>query len=190
MHAFEELINKARAWGLIVIRLLLIIHSCEIIKRGCWFMTHNRGGNEKVGCIFPILRHHVSNLFGKDQPVFVKFTRFKPENCSLIIFYVSGDKLLIGEANVENVERLDPNIVWSRYNDRLFLNQTEYNEYTKISPIGKTKRKIKEITVFELKDPRRYETSIKSIFTVPPSGRYLTQKMVREIRILTELGHA
>lgn len=148
-------------------------------------MTDNSEKTNKIGYIFPILHKHISRVFDQEHPVFLKFTKLKTENCSKIVFYVSGKKLLIGDAQVENIERLDPNVVWSRYKDRLFLNEEEYIKYTKISPISKTKRKMKTLTIYELKNPRRYKNPIESIFPVTPSGRYLTQEMVRKIRSLT-----
>lgn len=44
-----------------------------------------------------------------------------------------------------------------------------------------------EITVCELKNPRKYKKSVSAIYSVTPSGRYLTRKMIDKIRSLGAL---
>ena len=83
-------------------------------------MSRERRGDKIIGAIFPVLRKHVSNLFGGDRDVFVKFTKLKLRNGSVIVFYISGEKLLSGEAKVRHIERLNPDVAWSRYKDRVF----------------------------------------------------------------------
>lgn len=138
-----------------------------------------------VGAIFPILRKHISNLFSHDRVVFVKFTKMNLESGFTIVFYVSREKSLIGEAKVRHTERLSPDVAWSRYKNSLFLEEQEYNEYVRISPINKEKRKMSEVTVLELKNSRRYKKPVKPIYPVTPSGRYLTKQMVKKIRSLS-----
>ena len=137
-----------------------------------------------VGAIFPILRENVSNLFGGNKDVFVKFTKLKLESGSTFVFYVTREKLLIGEAKVVYIKKLKPDVAWSRYKDRVFLHKQEYDQYVKISPLSKEKRKMREITVFELENLRRYEKPVKSIYPVTSSGRYLTEEMAKKIRSL------
>ena len=138
-----------------------------------------------TGAIFPVLREHVSNLFGGDRDVFVKFTKLNLERGSTITFYVSGEKLLIGEAKVKHTERLIPYVAWSRYKDRIFLDEEEYNKYVRVSPISKEERKMGKVTVFELENARKYERPIRSIYPVTSSGRYLTKEMIDKIRSLS-----
>jgi len=140
-----------------------------------------------AGAIFPILRKHILNLFGQDRNVFAKFTRLNLENEATIVFYVSGEGLLIGEAKVNHIERLDPDAAWFRYKDRIFLDEEEFNTYARISPVSKDKRIMTEITVFELENVRKYKRSIRSIYAITPSGRYLTKGMIKQIRSLVRV---
>jgi hypothetical protein len=112
----------------------------------------------------------------------VKFTKLNLESGSTIVFYVSGEKLLIGEAKVGHIERLNPEVAWSRYKNRVFLDEEEYHEYAKISPISKEARKMSEVTVFELENIRKYRNPVRSIYPVTSSGRYLTREMIDKIR--------
>ena len=116
--------------------------------------------------------------------MFVKFTRLNLDNVSIIVFYVSGEKLLIGEAKVGRIERLNPDVAWSRYKDRVFLDEEEYDEYVRISPISKEERKMSEVTVFELENMRKYKKPVRSLYPVTSSGRYLTKEMINKIRSL------
>jgi hypothetical protein len=138
-----------------------------------------------VGAIFPVLRKHVSNLFGGDRNVFVKFTKLKLERGSIIIFYVSGEKMLIGETKVRHTERLNPYIAWSRYKDRIFLDEDEYNKYARVSPISKKQRKMRKVMVFELSNTRKFKRPVRSLYPVTSSGRYLTKEMNDKIRSLS-----
>lgn len=148
------------------------------------FLSRERRRIKIIGAIFPVLREHVSNLFGRDRDVFVKFTKLNLESGSTIVFYVSGEKLLIGEAKVVRIERLNPDIAWSRYKDRVFLDEEEYDEYVRVSPISKEERKMSEVTVFELENVRKYKRPVRSIYPVTSSGRYLTKEMIDKIRSL------
>jgi len=148
-------------------------------------MSRENTKTKIVGAIFPILEEHVNNLFETGRNVFVKFTKLELIEGALIVFYVSRRKLLIGEARVAQIERLNPDVAWSRYNKRIFLDKKRYDEYVAISPIGKEKRKMREITVFELQTTRKYEKKVASIYTVTASGRYLSNEMIDEIRKLS-----
>ena len=123
-------------------------------------------------------------MFRYNRDVFVKFTRLNLDSGSTIVFYVSGEKLLIGDAKVDHIERLNPDVAWERYKGRVFLDKEEYDEYARISPISKEERKMSEITVFLLENIRKYKKPTRSIYPVTPSGRYLTSKMIKKIRSL------
>ena len=148
-------------------------------------MSRERRRIKIIGAVFPLLREHVSSLFGRDRDVFVKFTLLNLKKGYTIVFYVSGEKLLIGEAKVKHIERLDPDIAWSRYKDRVFLNKEEYGQYVRISPINNEERKMSKVTIFELENVMKYKKPVKSMYPVTPSGRYLTKKMIHKIRSLS-----
>ena len=149
-------------------------------------MPRSRRKNEIVGAIFPILPKHVPKLFDHNRDIFVKFTKLtKLRTGSTIVFYVSREKLLVGDGEIENIEKLNPDVVWSRYNDRIFLGKEEYDSYIKISSISGETRKMRELTVFMLNKVKKYRKSFRSIYPVTSSGRYLTKGMVGEIRNLS-----
>jgi hypothetical protein len=61
-----------------------------------------------AGAIFPISKFHAIRFLKDHKTVFVKFTGFTQlKKGSKIIFYVSGEKLLIGEGTIDNIQSLD-----------------------------------------------------------------------------------
>ena len=128
-----------------------------------------------VDAIFPISAQHAKKIFDDKKDVFVKYTNFsKLTRNSKIIFYVSGEKLLFGEAKIEKVISLEPNAVWAKFSERLFLNEEELNEYSSNSPIERTYRKKRLMTVFELKNLKKYGKKISFPFGITAAGRYVT----------------
>jgi len=131
---------------------------------------------EITGAIFPILSEHVERLLEEKKNVFVKFTKLKRlGKGSKIIFYISREKVLVGEGTIVNIESLDPEMAWIRYGKQIFLNKEEYDDYVKRSPTSAEERKMGEITTFVLRDLKKYKGPIKSIYTMTPAGRYLTK---------------
>lgn len=142
-----------------------------------------RGSNlsDIFGAIFPISPESVRPLFDQKKNAFVKFTKFlKLQRGSKIVFYTS--KKLVGEGIIESVERMEPEIAWSRYEQQIFLNKNQYNEYAARSPISGEDRRMTQITIFFLKSLKRYKNQIRCIYTVTPSGRYITREEYQRIR--------
>lgn len=136
-----------------------------------------------LGAIFPISFGDVESLFDRKRSVFVKFTKFKKlEKGSRIVFYVSKEKKFIGEGTILKVEKINPDIAWIRYGKQIFLNESEYNQYVVKSPISGKDRKMTEITIFLLKNLKRYKKPTKCMYDVTPSGRYITQEEYQRIR--------
>ena len=137
----------------------------------------------KFGAVFPISSENVIPLFDQGRTVFAKYTKFKElAKGSKIVFYVSKVKKLIGEGTVEKVEVLNPEIAWVRYGKQMFLNETEYNRYVAKSPINGGNRKMVQITVFILKNLKKYRDPAQPICVVPPSGCYLVREKYQRIR--------
>lgn len=114
-----------------------------------------------IGAIFPISIEHAKRLFDEKRNVFVKYTIMnKLEKNSKIIFYVSKEKVLMGEGTIEKIEKLQPEVAWARYGNQIFLNETEYQEYFSKSPIDGRKRKMVEITVFVLKNLKKFDLPV------------------------------
>lgn len=150
------------------------------------FLSQGLQTKEIDGAIFPVLPEHVPNLFDRGRDVFVKFTRFTNlRTGSTIVFYVSREKVLVGEGRVKVVEKLNPEVAWSRYRDRIFLDKEDFDSYIEISPTSREKRKMRKLTVFVLNKVKKYQKPFGSIYPVTPSGRYLTKEMVNEIRKLS-----
>lgn len=133
--------------------------------------------------IFPISSENAVSLFDRGRTVFVKYTKFKKlGEGSKIVFYVSKEKKLIGEGTVERSETLNPEIAWARYGKTIFLDETKYDQYVAKSPIDGTDRKMVEITVFILKNLKKYGNPAQLRYNVTPSGRYLTREEYERIR--------
>lgn len=148
-------------------------------------MSWDQRKNEVVGAIFPVLPEHVPKLFDRSQAVFVKFTKLTNlRTGSAIVFYVSREKVLVGEGKIKAIEKLDPEVAWSRYGGRIFLDKVEFNSYAEISPISGEERKMRKLAVFVLNKITKYRKPFRSIYSVTPSGRYLTNDMVNKIRKL------
>ena len=136
-----------------------------------------------VGAIFPISIEHANRIFDGGRTIFVKFTTFsKLEKGCKIIFYISREKKILGEAVIKKIEKLNPRIAWSNYGNLMFLEESEFEEYAAKSSIKGETRKMSQITVFFLKDVTKYQKLY--LFTgITPTGRYLTyneyEKMVK-----------
>ncbi|MCJ7634290.1 DUF365 domain-containing protein [Candidatus Bathyarchaeota archaeon] len=139
-----------------------------------------------VGAVFPILPEHVSNLFDKKRSVYVKFTWMDLAPGSTIVFYASRLKILIGEAKVFATKKLDPQVALSLYAEKLYIDEKDYEQYSRVSSISQTARKMTEITIFELNSLKRYKTPVKPVLTMTPSGRYLTKDLLQKIRYLSQ----
>lgn len=148
----------------------------------------SQGWREKeiVGAIFPVLPEHVPNLFDRGRDIFVKFTKLTNLTIgSTIVFYVSREKVLVGEGRVKVVERLNPEVAWSRYGERIFLDKEEFDSYIEISPISGEERRMRKLDVFVLGSVKKYRKAFRSIYPVTASGRYLTREMIDKIRKLS-----
>ena len=122
-------------------------------------MFSSQGWREKeiVGAIFPVLPEHVTNLFDRGRDVFVKFTKLTNLTTrSTIVFYVSREKVLVGEGKVKVIEEMNPKVAWSRYRGRIFLDKEEFDSYIEISPISGEERKMRKLTVFVLNKVKKY----------------------------------
>lgn len=145
-------------------------------------MTETRQKTNVIGAIFPVLAKDASNLFEGSRDTFVKFTNFSLPDGSRIVFYVSCQKLLVGEGRVRHVAKLDPADAWTRYKGRLQLDREDYDKYARFSPVSKEPRKLKMITVIELDNLRRYRKPVRAFSSMTPSGHYLTKEQLAAIR--------
>ena len=131
---------------------------------------------EIVGFVFPIRSQHANSIFEKGKDVFFKFGgRLKRLQAGAkVIFHVSGEKLLIGEAIIKSIERMTPEEVWKKYGTRLFLTRAELLEYSRESPLGEERRK-KELTVYVLTKVKKYKKPIFPKRRMTIAGYYITR---------------
>lgn len=135
-----------------------------------------------IGAVFPISHAQAVKIFQEGKQAFAKYTKFgKLETNSKIIFYVSKEKKFVGEAVIDKIRCLSPEDAWSTYSNQLFLTQTEFEDYTSISPIGGKPRPRSELTVFLLKKVKKYRAGIPAKIKMTPSGSYLGIKDYNEI---------
>jgi hypothetical protein len=134
-------------------------------------MSNNKS---PIGAVFPISTSNVERLFENKKTVFVKFTGMSLFKAgSKIVFYVTKEKSLFGEGTVKTIEKLSPSEAWNKYNQDLFLNQGEYDSYTHWSTVEGKPRGNGGITVFVLKNLKKYDKPIL-IKGITSSGRYLS----------------
>jgi hypothetical protein len=134
-----------------------------------------------IGAVFPINSSQASRFFDEGRRVFVKFTNMSNFKInSRIVFYVTKEKMLVGEGTIKEVQRMPTSEAWGKYNDDVFLNQDEYDRYVRWSTIGQKTRSNAEVTVFVLKNLRRYKKS-QPFKGMTPSGRYLSKEEYRRL---------
>jgi hypothetical protein len=129
-----------------------------------------------IGAIYPVKAEQAHCIFDEGRTVFVKFTKmndFKPN--SKIIFYITKEKILCGEGTIKSIQRMSASDAWSKYSKQLFLNQEEYDQYSNWSSIEKKPRLNTELTVFVLKNLKKY-SNCKSSKNITPSGCYISEE--------------
>lgn len=131
---------------------------------------------KRVGYVFPIRPQHAKSIFDNGKEVFCKFGRklTKLKAGGKAVFYVSGEKLLIGEATIESIDRMTPEEAWEKYGTRLFLTRAELLEYARKTYFGEN-RTTKELTVYVLTKVKKYKKPKlpKQIMTM--AGHYITR---------------
>jgi hypothetical protein len=88
---------------------------------------------------------------------------------------------LIGEGTVNKIEKINPRIAWSHYSEQIFLNEVDYGQYVSWSSIENRNRQNSEITVFVLKNLRKYNQPNQLAHGISPSGYYLTNEAYDKI---------
>lgn len=128
-----------------------------------------------IGAVYPIPVEFVSRLFDEGRDVFVKYlprstTRLK--RGSKILFYASGgNRELVGEGVIAQIEFLKTEDVISKFGDRLFLSKKELEEYTKSQP---SRSLSKPLLVLTFKEIHKYPKAIKYRKPMTMAGRYVT----------------
>lgn len=131
-----------------------------------------------IGVIFPLPKKVITFMFENSRDVFVKYTthgylqksKQRLEKGMSIYFYQSGsNKIIVGEALIENIEYLDMNQIITKYTNRLLTTEDELRNYSK-------GREEKRALVLELRNIIRYKEEIKLMVPITMSGLYLTEK--------------
>ena len=129
-----------------------------------------------MGFVFPIRSQHANSIFERGKKVFVKFgARLKKLKAGAkALFYVSREKLLIGEAIIKSIERMTLEEVWKKYGTRLFLTRAELLEYARKTSL-REERKSKELMVYVLTKVKKYEKPIFPKRRMTIAGYYITR---------------
>ena len=133
-----------------------------------------------LGFVFPIRPKHADSIFENKKEVFVKFGR-RLRNLRVgakAIFYVSGEKILIGEAVIKSIQPMTPAEAWKKYGPKLFLTREELLEYARMSPLGQ-ERKTKILTVYVLENARKYKKPVILDKRMTLTGYYMTSDEYR-----------
>jgi len=138
---------------------------------------------EILGFVFPIRLSHAKSIFEEGKEVFVKFggRLNKLQAGAKVIFHVSGEKLLIGEATIKSIERTTPDEAWKKYGTRLFLTRAELLEYARKSPLGEERRK-KDLTVYVLTKVKKYKKPIFPKRRMTIAGYYIARDEYLSLR--------
>jgi hypothetical protein len=137
--------------------------------------------SETVGIIFPLLPKHTERILNENKTVFVKFfgkegipQRLRPGS-KLFLYKSRGNKEIVGEARIIRIESVRASDVVSMYGARLFLTQSEFEEYA-------GNRGEKTMLALVLGDIRRYAVPVRLDTSMTMAGRYMTREMFQQLR--------
>jgi len=140
---------------------------------------NTRDGNCVIGIIFPIFRNHFQRFIYDKKTIFVKFVA-RPFNRlrsgSRLFFYESkGNKQIVGEARIVEMDSRKPEEVFTRFEKNLFLTCAEFEEYTR-------ERKTREMLVLVVADAKKYAIPLTLNKSVTMAGQYMTKQMYHALR--------
>lgn len=124
--------------------------------------------------IYPVPEDLTHGLFEDEYVVFVKYTPHEviSENlrlCEKLLFYESkGEKMLIGEGKIDNIELLNLNKILEKYENDLFISRETLFSYSN----GRTKKPI----VFTLKEPYKYNNKVKLKKPITMGGKLINKE--------------
>lgn len=139
--------------------------------------------NNISGVIFPVPKQFVDRLLTEKRNVFVKYVArsglLRLSVKSRVLFYVSrSSKEIVGEGIIEETGFLTPNEALQKYGTKLFLNQTELEEYTYLQP---NRDASKKMLVLALSKLRRYSKPKFINRPISMAGLYLTKKEYEDL---------
>ena len=145
----------------------------------CNFMAY-----KKAAFILPLPYSIVKRIFLGNRDTIVSYSRVlqRLSPGKLLLIYasrpVSG---IVGEAKIRTVEFLTPEEAQRKYGKRMILDPLELRDY--MDPRGTVfVRGNKRASIIVVKDPNRYRTTVKLEKRMVPSGRFVDQKELSNIR--------
>jgi len=141
----------------------------------------SRKPSQIVGMIFPLLPTHARRFFEEGKTVFVKFygKQTSPKSLSMgdtLFFYESkGNKEIVGEVRIVEVDQGTPSEILTKHGDRLFLMADEFEEY-----VGE--RKGRKMLVLVVKAARKYANPLKLGKSVTMAGQYMTRELYDQLK--------
>jgi hypothetical protein len=80
------------------------------------------------------------------------------------------------EGTIANIEELDAETAWRRYEQLIFLTREEYDSYVTKPPITRENREAGYITLFTLENLKESRTPTKTIKPITPTVCYITKE--------------
>ena len=128
-----------------------------------------------IGVIYPVPANLVDRFFNGSADVFVKYVphksiRILPRH--KIVFYAShASKKLVGEGVIESIEFLTPEEAYAKYENRVFLKEKEFHDYSGRFP---NRPPTKEVLVLVLGKLKKYREPMEYGRPITMAGQYFT----------------
>ena len=133
--------------------------------------------NDVAGIIFPVPKQFVDRLLVEKRNVFVKYVArnglLRLSIKHRVLFYVShSSKEIVGEGTIEEIAFLTPAETLGKYGKKIFLDESELEEYTYLQP---NRDSSKKMLVLSLSKIKRYSKPKTINRPISMAGLYLTK---------------
>jgi hypothetical protein len=129
--------------------------------------------SEYEGIIFPLYSEMIERALNHQKDVFVKFSQRKIRPGMKLYLYSTGEggnRKVVAEGVIENVEYAKPSEAKNEYGDRIFQTPQEFEDYV-------NGRENREMLVLELDDLKRLEEHKEPSGNVTVAGLYLDEEL-------------
>ena len=138
--------------------------------------------NNMIGFIMPLHKKCINRIFNDNKDILVKFTTNEPSpktmrlrpGHKIFMYKTGGDKQIVGEALIREINFLTLKEITLQHFERLFITKNELENY-----VGY--RKNKKMLVITLRDIKKYDDPICLKNPVTMTGLYVTKS--RYVRI-------
>lgn len=143
-------------------------------------LSNIKMNKKTIGVIYAIPEKVANRIFNEKKDIFVKFLPKRVRTLKLklkskfLIYASKSNKRVIGEATIKNIEFMDVEEVLKKYDNRIFLNKKELEEYS----LFREDRPLLVLTLYKIK---KYELERYSDHPITMGGKYLTQSEYKKI---------